>query len=107
MNREKAMKELQANLDLEIKKKEEEMKKLQGEQTDIGWGNQIISICIQVTRMQNITEQLVESGNIKAVMDWDIDDFVNAYLRWIKTNSPFKIYMKYDKIYSIYQSIGG
>lgn len=85
MNREKAMKVLQAKLlDLEIKKKEEEMKKLQGEQTDIGWGNQIRSYVFQPYTMVKDHRTACESGNIKAVMDGDIDDFVNAYLRWIK-----------------------
>ena len=85
LNREKAMKVLQAKLlDLEIKKKEEEMKKLQGEQTDIGWGNQIRSYVFQPYTMVKDHRTGCESGNIRAVMDGDIDDFVNAYLRWIK-----------------------
>ena len=85
LNREKAMKVLQAKLlDLEIKKKEEEMKKIQGEQSDIGWGNQIRSYVFQPYTMVKDHRTGCESGNIKAVMDGDIDDFINAYLRWIK-----------------------
>ncbi|MCI6153068.1 peptide chain release factor 2 [Fusobacterium perfoetens] len=85
LNREKAMKVLQAKLlDLEIKKKEEEMKKIQGEQTDIGWGNQIRSYVFQPYTMVKDHRTNCESGNIRAVMDGDIDSFINAYLRWNK-----------------------
>lgn len=85
LNREKAMKVLQAKLlDLEIKKKEEEMKKLQGEQTDIGWGNQIRSYVFQPYTMVKDHRTNCESGNIRAVMDGDIDQFINSFLRWNK-----------------------
>ncbi len=88
LNREKAMKVLQAKLlDLELQKKEEEMKKLQGEQSDIGWGNQIRSYVFQPYTMIKDHRTSHESGNIKAVMDGDIDGFINAYLRWSKHKS--------------------
>lgn len=86
LNREKAMKVLKAKLlDLEIKKKEEEMKKLQGEQGDIGWGNQIRSYVFQPYTMIKDHRTNCESGNIKSVMDGNINNFINAYLRWVKS----------------------
>ena len=85
LNKEKAMKVLEAKLlDLEIKKKEEEMKKIQGEQSEIGWGNQIRSYVFQPYTMVKDHRTNYEIGNIKAVMDGDIDNFINAYLRVLK-----------------------
>ena len=71
---------------LELKKKEEEMKKIQGEQTDIGWGNQIRSYVFQPYALVKDHRTNTEIGNVKAVMDGSIDDFINSYLRWIKNN---------------------
>ena len=86
-NRETAMKMLKSKLlELELKKKEEEMKKIQGEQTDIGWGNQIRSYVFQPYALVKDHRTNTEIGNVKAVMDGSIDDFINSYLRWIKNN---------------------
>jgi len=73
-------------LEIELKKKEEEMKKIQGEQTDIGWGNQIRSYVFQPYALVKDHRTNTEIGNVKAVMDGSIDDFINSYLRWIKNN---------------------
>lgn len=87
-NRETAMKLLKSKLlEIEMKKKEEELKKLQGEQSEIGWGSQIRSYVFQPYTLVKDHRTLVESGNIKAVMDGDIDDFVDGYLRWNKNKS--------------------
>ncbi|WXZ72542.1 peptide chain release factor 2 [Fusobacterium nucleatum subsp. nucleatum] len=86
-NRETAMKMLKSKLlELELKKKEEEMKKIQGEQSDIGWGNQIRSYVFQPYALVKDHRTNTEIGNVKAVMDGDIDGFINSYLRWIKNN---------------------
>ena len=86
-NRETAMKMLKSKLlELELKKKEEEMKKIQGEQSDIGWGNQIRSYVFQPYALVKDHRTNTEIGNVKAVMDGSIDDFINSYLRWIKSN---------------------
>ena len=86
-NRETAMKMLKSKLlEIELKKKEEEMKKIQGEQTDIGWGNQIRSYVFQPYALVKDHRTNTEIGNVKAVMDGNIDDFINSYLRWIKNN---------------------
>ena len=86
-NRETAMKMLKSKLlELEIKKKEEEMKQIQGEQSDIGWGNQIRSYVFQPYALVKDHRTNTEIGNVKAVMDGSIDDFINSYLRWIKNN---------------------
>ncbi|QQB73794.1 peptide chain release factor 2 [Fusobacterium canifelinum] len=86
-NRETAMKMLKSKLlELELKKKEEEMKKIQGEQSDIGWGNQIRSYVFQPYALVKDHRTNTEVGNVKAVMDGSIDDFINSYLRWLKNN---------------------
>ena len=86
-NRETARKMLKSKLlELELKKKEEEMKKIQGEQSDIGWGNQIRSYVFQPYALVKDHRTNTEIGNVKAVMDGSIDDFINSYLRWIKNN---------------------
>lgn len=85
-NRETAMKLLKSKLlEIEMKKKEEELKKIQGEQSDIGWGNQIRSYVFQPYTLVKDHRTGTESGNIRAVMDGDLDQFVNAYLRWSKS----------------------
>lgn len=87
-NRETAMKLLKSKLlEIEMKKKEEELKKIQGEQSEIGWGSQIRSYVFQPYTLVKDHRTGVESGNIKAVMDGDIDSFVNGYLRWIKNKN--------------------
>ncbi|WP_319371225.1 peptide chain release factor 2 [uncultured Ilyobacter sp.] len=84
-NRETAMKLLKSKLlEIEMKKREDELKKIQGEQSDIGWGSQIRSYVFQPYTLVKDHRTLVESGNIKAVMDGDIDDFINGHLRWMK-----------------------
>ena len=84
-NRETAMKLLKSKLlELEMKRKEEEMKKLQGEQNEIGWGSQIRSYVFQPYTMVKDHRTSVESGNVKAVMDGDLDSFITGYLRWKK-----------------------
>lgn len=87
-NRETAMKLLKSKLlEIELKKKEEELKKIQGEQSDIGWGNQIRSYVFQPYTLVKDHRTSVESGNIKAVMDGDIESFIDGYLRWEKNKS--------------------
>lgn len=84
-NRETAMKLLKSKLvEIEMKKREDELKKIQGVQSDIGWGSQIRSYVFQPYTLVKDHRTLVESGNIKAVMDGDIDDFINGHLRWMK-----------------------
>lgn len=84
-NRETAMKLLKSKLlEIEMKKKEEELKKIQGEQSDIGWGNQIRSYVFQPYALVKDHRTNTEVGNVKAVMDGDIDEFINSYLRFLK-----------------------
>ncbi len=82
-NKDKAMQMLKSQLYL--RKKEEQAKAMadiRGEVTDIGWGNQIRSYVLQPYTMAKDTRTGCEVGNVSAVLDGDIDIFINEYLKW-------------------------
>jgi peptide chain release factor 2 len=80
-NKEVAMKVLRAELyALEQQKKEEEMAKLTGEKKDIAWGSQIRSYVFQPYQMVKDHRTGKEVGQVSAVMDGEIDPFIEAYL---------------------------
>lgn len=65
----------------EVLDREKEMNKLKGEKKDIAFGNQIRNYVFQPYTLVKDTRTKYESGNIQAVMDGEIDEFVNAYLK--------------------------
>ncbi len=80
-NKDKAFKVLRSRLyDLEIKKKEAERDKINSEKKDIAWGSQIRSYVFMPYQMVKDHRTGREVGNINAVMDGDIDGFIEAYL---------------------------
>ena len=81
-NRLAAMKMLKARLmDLELRKKEEELAVLRGDQQEIAWGSQIRSYVFHPYTLVKDHRTGLETGNIEAVMDGEIDPFIAAYLR--------------------------
>ena len=83
-NKDKAMQMLKAKLYLlEQQKQAEKLSGIRGEVSDIAWGNQIRSYVMQPYTMVKDHRTNEESGNVDAVMDGDIDRFINAYLKWI------------------------
>ena len=81
-NRATCMKMLTSRLvELKIKEHEQEMAALQGEQQDIGWGSQIRSYVFHPYSMAKDHRTNIEKGNIQAVMDGDIQDFIQGYLK--------------------------
>lgn len=84
MNKDKAMQMLKAKL-LILREQENLAKEsdIRGEVKEIGWGNQIRSYVMQPYTMVKDHRTNAETGNVAAVMDGDIDLFMNAYLKWI------------------------
>jgi len=83
-NRDMAMKMLRAKLF--EKRQEDQLSRIQdirGEVKDIGWGSQIRSYVFHPYSMVKDHRTSEETGNIQAVMDGGIDNFINAYLRGI------------------------
>jgi len=81
-NREVAMRMLKSKL-LEIKEREhlDKISDIKGDQKEIGWGNQIRSYVFMPYTLAKDNRTGYEMGNINAVMDGDIDGFINAYLK--------------------------
>ncbi len=82
-NKEVAMKVLKARL-MEVERRENEAKMaaLRGDQMAIEWGSQIRSYVYQPYQLVKDHRTDAETGNLIAVMDGDIDMFIQAYLRW-------------------------
>ncbi|HBT98206.1 MAG TPA: peptide chain release factor 2, partial [Sulfurihydrogenibium sp.] len=82
-NKLKATNMLKAKLyQLELEKRKEKQKELEGEKKDITWGSQIRSYVFQPYQMVKDLRTGFETGNIEAVMDGEIDDFIESYLKW-------------------------
>ena len=81
-NREVAMKMLKSKL-MEIKEREhlEKIEDIKGVQKEIGWGSQIRSYVFMPYTMVKDHRTGCEMGNVNAVMDGDLDGFINAYLK--------------------------
>jgi len=81
-NREKAMNMLKAKLyQRKIEEQEKELAEIRGEQKEIGWGSQIRSYVFHPYSLVKDHRTNTESGNVQAVMDGEIDQFIDAYLR--------------------------
>ena len=81
-NRESAMKILRARLlERQLQEQEAKMKEIQGEFDDIAWGSQIRSYVFHPYSMVKDHRTDVETGNVTAVMDGEISNFIEAYLR--------------------------
>ncbi|MGO9622562.1 MAG: peptide chain release factor 2 [Desulfobaccales bacterium] len=80
-NRELAMKVLRARLyDLERRKQQEKKHEMQESQKDIAWGSQIRSYVMQPYRLVKDHRTKYEAGNVDAVLDGDLDGFIEAYI---------------------------
>lgn len=81
-NKEACFKMLRSKLyEQEVMAREGALKAMSGEKKEIAWGSQIRSYVFQPYTLVKDTRTKVESGNVQAVMDGDLDAFVNAYLK--------------------------
>ena len=83
-NKETCFKMLRSMLyEKEIASREEAMETMKGQKKAIAWSSQIRNYTFQPYTLVKDTRTQVEIGNIQAVMDGDLDEFVNAYLKEI------------------------
>ncbi|MBY0009470.1 peptide chain release factor 2 [Paenibacillus typhae] len=81
-NREQAMKMLRSKLyEQKLQEQQKQLDEIRGEQSDIAWGSQIRSYVFHPYSMVKDHRTSVETGNVGAVMDGDINLFIDGYLR--------------------------
>ncbi|MDZ7728199.1 MAG: peptide chain release factor 2 [Dehalococcoidia bacterium] len=81
-NRESAMKVLESRLlEIELQRREEERLRLKGEHVEMGWGNQIRSYVLHPYKMVKDHRSGFESSDPNAVLDGDLDAFIEAFLQ--------------------------
>ncbi len=82
-NKEAAFRVLRGRLyELEEKKRQEELAALKGEKMDNSFGSQIRNYVLYPYRLIKDTRSNIESGNVEAALDGEIDEFVVGYHRW-------------------------
>ncbi|MBC3916165.1 peptide chain release factor 2 [Undibacterium sp. CY18W] len=80
-NRAEAWEMLKAKLfELELRKRMSEKQNLEDSKTDVGWGHQIRSYVLDQSRIKDLRTNF-ESGNTKAILDGDLDEFIAASLK--------------------------
>ncbi len=80
-NKENAMRILKSHLyEMELRKKQEEKAKVEGEKKKIEWGSQIRSYVLHPYKMVKDLRTGYETGNVQAVLDGDLNSFIKAYL---------------------------
>jgi peptide chain release factor 2 len=80
-NKENAMRLLKSQLyELELRKRQEEVSKIEAGKKKIEWGSQIRSYTMQPYKLVKDVRTGYESSNVTAVMDGELDGFIKAYL---------------------------
>ena len=87
-NKARAMQILAAKLaERQRAERQAELDAITGPQSDNAWGNQIRSYVLAPYQLVKDLRTQHETGNVQAVLDGDLDDFMEAYLRWRRTES--------------------
>jgi peptide chain release factor 2 len=87
-NRENAYKKLKTMVAAQIEEERAaELARIAGKQATVGWGTQIRSYVLQPYQMVKDLRTDVESGNVTAVLDGALDEFMEGYLRWRRTEA--------------------
>lgn len=80
-NKENAMRILKSHLyEMELRKRMEEQSRIEGEKKKIEWGSQIRSYVMHPYKMVKDLRTGYETGNVQAVLDGDLNDFIRSYL---------------------------
>ncbi len=80
-NKDEAMKQLKSKLyELELRNRSESQQVVEDNKSDIGWGSQIRSYVLDQSRIKDLRTN-VETGNTQAVLDGDLDQFIEASLK--------------------------
>ena len=80
-NKDQAMKQLKAKLyEVELQKRNSELQAMEDTKADIGWGSQIRSYVLDQSRIKDLRTN-IEKTNTQAVLDGDLDDFIEASLK--------------------------
>jgi len=80
-NKDEAMKQLKSKLyELELRNRSESQQEVEDNKSDIGWGSQIRSYVLDQSRIKDLRTN-VETGNTQAVLDGDLDQFIEASLK--------------------------
>ena len=80
-NKDQAMKQLKSKLyELEMQKRRGDQQALEDSKSDIGWGSQIRSYVLDQSRIKDLRTN-IETGNTQAVLDGDLDQFIEASLK--------------------------
>ena len=88
-NKAKAMQILAAKLaERQREERRAELSALTGPQSDVAWGNQIRSYVMAPYQLVKDLRTEHETGNVEAVLDGDLDEFMVAYLRWRRSEHP-------------------
>ena len=88
-NKAKAMQVLAAKLaERQRLERRAELTALAGPQSDVAWGNQIRSYVMAPYQLVKDLRTEHETGNVDAVLDGDLEEFMSRYLRWRRTNEP-------------------
>jgi peptide chain release factor 2 len=81
-NKETAMKILKSKLyEVELEKRREELQEVEDQKADIAWGSQIRSYVLHPYRMVKDHRTNIEKGNVDAVLDGNLDEFIVGYLK--------------------------
>ena len=90
-NKAACMQILRAKLyELELERREAELNELRGPKHEISFGNQIRSYVLYPYQMVKDLRSGTETGNVEAVLDGDLDQFVVGYHRWATGNAAFE-----------------
>lgn len=91
LNRASAMQVLRSKLfEITLRERQEQLDNIQGEKRTVAWGSQIRSYTLQPFQLIKDHRSGCEAGNVQAVLDGDIDEFIMCFLRFKKTGKPQK-----------------